>query len=524
MNQQLSNNDIFGPGESRVEDELIGKWFPRIGALAIVLGAGFGFKYAIDQGWIGPRLRVMVGILISSLLIGIGDWTRKKDWSAYAQAITGGGVALLYLTLWATVGVYGLVEPTVGFVLLMGVSGLGCALALRHESQTLALISILGGFLNPFVTGASTEMPEGLYAYTLAIDLAVVLLGFFRPWRTLERVAFTVSWIVFEVGHGSTTVSLIAATGIFLMFGALPYARVLLGHRQAITDLAFVPMNGLLYYFAVFVRMEGGALDHLKGPFTLAMGVFFLIGFLLVKDRAEDDISIGTSSAVLSFGFITLWSPIQLGVELMPLGWAIQGALLFAVAHVVRDDLLRWGGWIAVLMATVTQLVFTSIDPNAAVDENYGRFVFVVLIGALFFAAHNEGRQIWDDLRATSLVAANGLALLWLSLEVYSVVSDRGALIPRPEDLQFGLSGIWALYAGGLLVAGIVLKSRMARLMSVIVFGVTLAKMAVHDLWLLDTLQRLIGFMGIGILLLACSLLYHRFKIMLATETTEEVV
>ncbi len=25
-----------------IEDELLGKWFPRIGALAVVIGAGFG--------------------------------------------------------------------------------------------------------------------------------------------------------------------------------------------------------------------------------------------------------------------------------------------------------------------------------------------------------------------------------------------------------------------------------------------------------------------------------------------------
>lgn len=226
MNERIPSSAIYP--EPDVEDELLGKWFPRVGALALLLGAGFGFKYAVDRGWIDARLRVMLGLLASSILIAVGDWSRKQGWRPYASAITGGGIGLLYLTLWASVEMYGLIPASVAFICLIGVSGLGCALAVRHDSQTLALLSVIGGFMNPFVTGASAEMPEGLYLYTLAIDLGVVALAFMRPWRVLEKVAFVASWIVFEVGDGTATVSFIAATGIFLMFGAAPYARALL--------------------------------------------------------------------------------------------------------------------------------------------------------------------------------------------------------------------------------------------------------------------------------------------------------
>jgi uncharacterized membrane protein len=500
----------FDNMDSNVEDELFGKWFPRIGALALVLGAGFGFKYAIDQGWIGPRLRVMCGLLLASILIGIGDWTRKREWSAYAQAITGGGVALLYLTLWATVGVYDLLPVSVAFVCLVGVSGLGCVLALRHESQALALLSVIGGFVNPFVTGAGTEMPQGLYLYTLTVDLAVVVLSFVRPWRLLEKVAFVSSWLVFEAGGAGPQVSLLAATGIFIMFGALPYVRVLLNTNRGISDLAIVPLNGLIYYFAVFVRLEG-ELAGLRGPFTLAIAGFFLAGLLIVRERGDDDL-IGASSGVMSFMFLTLWWPIELGVSLTPLGWSIQALVLFGVAVVSKEQIVRGAAWISLTFAGVAQLFWAATDPVGSVNQYYGRFVFMAVIAGLYIAAHLERDDLWSDLRGFALVAANLLSLLWLSIEVYSSVSDGGARFPSAADLQFGLSGVWALYAAGLLTAGMFVRSRLARLMSLALFGIVLVKMAVHDLWLLDTLQRLIGFAGIGILLLACSLMYHRFR------------
>jgi uncharacterized membrane protein len=504
--------------EMHVEDEFFGKWFPRIGALALVLGAGFGFKYAIDQGWVGPRLRVMVGLLLASILIGVGDWTRKREWTAYAQAITGGGVALLYLTLWASVEMYGLLPPSIAFVCLAGVSGLGCVLALRHESQALALLSVIGGFSNPFVTGASADMPQGLYLYTLCIDLAVVVLSFMRPWRLLEKVAFAGSWIVFEVGTGTPTVSLLAATGIFLMFAAVPYARVLLRREQGLTDFAFVPVNSLIYYFAVFVRLDGD-LEWARGPFTLVLAGLFLAGFVALRDREEDDSAIGRSSAVMSLLFLTLWPPVELGAELMALGWAIEALLLGVVALKVKDEFLRWGAWIVLSMSAGTHLVFVTVDPVGSVASDYGRFVFVALIAALYVGAHIAHRELATDLRDLGVLAANVLSILWISLEVLSVVSDGGAVVPRSEDLQFGLSGAWALYASGALVVGIVCRLRAARLMSLALFGVTLGKMAIHDLWLLDTLQRLVGFMGIGVLLLTCSLMYHRFRNLLLPDT-----
>lgn len=522
MDRRMTSTTSHPVRDNRVEDEVIGKWFPRIGALAVVLGAGFGFKYAIDQGWVGPQLRVIVGLLLSSVLISIGDWTRKREWTAYAGAITGGGIALMYLTLWATVGIYQLVAPSVGFLCLLGVSGLGCALALRHDSQALALLALVGGFVNPFVTGASAEMPYGLYLYTLCIDLAVVVLVFVRPWAILEKVAFTASWIVFEVGDAGPEGSLAAATGVFLMFGALPYVRLVLGKDNGVSDMAFVPVNGLIYYFAVFVRLQGD-LEPLRGWFTLAMALAFLAGLWVVRTRGRDNPAIGTSSAAMSLLFLTLWSPVELGTDLMAFGWAVEALLLFGVAVVVKQDLVRWAAWGTLVLAAGVQLALTFVDPVGAINDHSGRFVFIALIAALYLAIVVEREALWDDLTDAAIGAASLLTILWLSLEVYSFVSHQGRVIPRAADLQFGLSGVWSIYASLMLGVGIAARSQTARLVALVLFGVTLVKMSLHDLWLLDTLQRLIGFVGIGVLLLSCSLVYHRFKSVLFPFTTQEV-
>ena len=38
------------PDALDLEESVVGTWFPRLGALALLLGDGFGFRYAVDRG------------------------------------------------------------------------------------------------------------------------------------------------------------------------------------------------------------------------------------------------------------------------------------------------------------------------------------------------------------------------------------------------------------------------------------------------------------------------------------------
>src|SRR5438105_3229243 len=43
-----------GSESEDVEERVVGTWFARIGAMALVGGAGSAFAYAVQRGWIGP--------------------------------------------------------------------------------------------------------------------------------------------------------------------------------------------------------------------------------------------------------------------------------------------------------------------------------------------------------------------------------------------------------------------------------------------------------------------------------------
>src|SRR5918996_4017659 len=228
-----------GVASSMFEEDAIGTWFPRLGALAVLIGAGFGFKYAIDQGWIGPGLRVLLGIIAGLALVAASELTRERGWHPYAQAVAGGGVALVYLSVWAAFDLYGLIGGPVAFIGLVATTGSAVALALRHDSLPLALIGIAASFLNPIVMGTDGIGGSTVLVYVVALDLGVLTLAAARRWPALDALAFLGSWMLY--GASSASVGNFAfATTLFVTFVAVPFVRRGL-HTEA-TPYSEVPL------------------------------------------------------------------------------------------------------------------------------------------------------------------------------------------------------------------------------------------------------------------------------------------
>jgi len=85
------------------------------------------------------------------------------------------------------------------------------------------------------------------------------------------------------------------------------------------------------------------------------------------------------------------------------------------------------------------------------------------------------------------------------------------------------LSVGYALYALGLLAAGIRRRAKLLRVMALVLLGGTLAKVMLLDLSRLEALWRILSFLGLGLLLLAASFLYYKYRhIIFRTEPAPE--
>jgi uncharacterized membrane protein len=497
------------PDTTDLEESVVGTWFPRLGALALLLGVGFGFKYAVDRGWLGPGARVGLGVALGLAMLLIGETTKRRGWAAYAQAVTGGGVAVLYLTIWASFELYHMLPGLVALGLLTGISTTAAVLALRHDSMALAVLATLGGFLNPIVVGRSTLDVEEGYGYTVALDIGVLALASVRRWRLLEKVAFVGSWTLYGLSQASGSRGMIFATTIFVLFGSVPYLHSMARRRLAAPqDVVQMATNGAVYYAVSF-----GNLASSQGALTLALcGIYLLQGLaVLVVARNDGLLRLGTFGPAVTL--FTMWIFLEADPMWLPALWAGEGLALTLIGYGVRSNATRLGGAaVLALSAAATLYSFEDFRPQHLLFSE-GALVYVCEVIALYAVAYLTSRLPSErSYAAIAGVAANLITLAWLSLEARAAIDMAVPAIRFARVLAFSLSAIWAVYAGLLLAVGIASRLRSARLLAVIVFAVTLIKMVVSDLLLVGQVHRIISFAGIGALLLACSLLFHRFK------------
>ena len=87
--------------------------------------------------------------------------------------------------------------------------------------------------------------------------------------------------------------------------------------------------------------------------------------------------------------------------------------------------------------------------------------------------------------------------------------------------MNAALSVFWALYAIGLILAGFIRDVPMIRHIGLGLLGVTALKFLLIDLGRAATIYRVVSALGVGLLMVATSMLYVRFGSKLQGQTDE---
>src|SRR5271168_3338271 len=83
--------------ESRSLESRIGsQWFNRIGILAMLIGTAWFLKLAIDNHWIGPLGRVLIGLAAGAGLIAWSERFYRRGYAVFAYSLKAVGSGILY--------------------------------------------------------------------------------------------------------------------------------------------------------------------------------------------------------------------------------------------------------------------------------------------------------------------------------------------------------------------------------------------------------------------------------------------
>lgn len=229
---------------------LIGtSWLNRIGIIAIIAAAAFFLKYAFDNNWIGPAGRVALTLLAGVVLVLGGERYQRRGLPTFGQGLTGGGIVVLYLGMFAAFEIYRLIGFAPAFALMVLITASATLLALRYDSKVIALLSLIGGFATPLVLGdggdgaggSAKPVTAALYVYFLALDAGGYALVRYKRWTWLGGVVLAAAFLTPVIVTSSARPNPSAALVYFL---AVTAATLALSAITSLAALAWVALVG----------------------------------------------------------------------------------------------------------------------------------------------------------------------------------------------------------------------------------------------------------------------------------------
>jgi uncharacterized membrane protein len=409
-----------------LEQRIGARWATWVGIVAILVGVALFLKWAFDTALLGPAARVALGLVAGLVMLAGGLLLRRRrDVPYLSEGLAGGGLGVLYLSLFAAHALYGLVRPTPAFVALFAVTLLGTAVAVASNRLVTAVLAVLGGLLTPVLLQVERPDERNLLAYLLVLDGLVLLAARFRTWPSLNRLAWLGSALLVlptlqrEPEAPRPLARLLLLSALFLIFLVVPLFRDRVvpagtGRPADRIDLVLVVANAAAYFWAVYVTLEAWR-PSWKAPYALGLAVLYRLvaadyGSRVPDDRATVDLHEG-----VSWTFLTLAVPLALDDQWVTLAWAVQGVMLLWLASRSPAPVAAWAGLAALLLAAVRAVgldAYWSADMRPVWNRAF--LVHLLVVVALAVGGGLGGRALglvrarWTParLRATLWVAA----------------------------------------------------------------------------------------------------------------------
>ena len=486
------------PAPLLLETRIGTRWMLYAGVATLVIGVGLFIRYAFVNEWITEPLRVGTGVLAGGLLIVSGRRFAARGHARFGTTLAGGGVAAWYLSVYAALNLYRLVDAATGFAMLVAVTAFAAFQADRLRAQPLAMMAVAGGFATPFLVGRGADAQMVLFTYVALLVGAIVYLAHRRDWPALTLASFvltglTVSvWYVrfYEPGaYLRTELFFTLYAGLFLWVlyrsraSTRPYARAtrwamattpLWYHAASLSILGDHWLAFLVYLIAV--TGVGVAIAARSGAMWARVGLWALVAWpLLGWTGADQDGSWLAPALVTWVAVASLHAAAQ--VELLrraggPLHAAdvvlvpVNGlGLAFGLQALLDPHYPAATGSVTALLAMAWWAVAAGvrrIDPRAAMhvlvlaaalavaaiglqlDGAWGPLACAAQAGGLAWVGIRE-RRAW--IRAAGAGLLGVAALLAMTAQAAPVPAVHAVILNRRALLGLFVVGVLALVA-----------------------------------------------------------------------------
>ena len=371
----------------------------KVGVVILFFGVAFLLRYAVERNVVPIELRLAV-VAAGGVALLIVGWRLRFKRLAYALVLQGGGVGVLYLTVFASARLYHVIPLGMAFALMVAFVVLSAILAVLQIAPALVIFGTAGGFLAPVLTSTGHGSHIALFSYYALLNAGIVGIAWFRAWRILNWVGFVFTFVIgASWGYKYYAAEYFVSTEPFLILFFLFYVAITVlfarrqpPHLKGLVDgtLVFgVPIVGFALQSGLAREFEFG---HAYS--ALALGLFYIGLAKALWRRQVDDMRLLTESFLaLGVVFGSLAIPLALDGRWTAAAWSLEAAGIVWVGLRQHRILARAFGLLLQIGAAL--LFLTQIqDPVGELPIVNSAYVGCVLIGiAGLFTAHQFSRH-----------------------------------------------------------------------------------------------------------------------------------
>jgi uncharacterized membrane protein len=473
------------------------------GAVALVLAAAYLIRLAIDAGWLTPSVQVAGAALFGAALI-VSGFALSRTAKRYAGLLPAAGIVVLFLSVYGAHLLYQLIDAHAATVAVMAVCAVSIGLCIAFDSDLYALFAVAGSYSAPFLLAGSRGSAEELAVYYCAWSLTFAVLAIIRGRRLIYLLALYVALVGFDALarlHALDWRAVLAfQTAQFLIFGVGATAFSLQRREPMDEYVAIAHLPALLLFYALQYAVLRGHLPLIAPWVALATLLIVVLLYLLVRlalgrSSPGGQLLLGSYAALVLFhaGYlesVPSWTAPWVALALVAVVFALRRRWSFAASALVP---------LLIAVAAIFLINLLRVLTGDNLQPVPGHQLLCPLYAALLYLGYVLTRA------EPPLVPFGSLLLYGGHLTAMSAIVQ---LIHEPI-LQ---SAMWGLLALACLAASLRRHDRLLGQSSLLLFGITAAKVMLLDLAGAAPLARIVSLFLLGITFYAAGLLYRRMS------------
>lgn len=415
------------PAEPR-ESQLLA-WFKeqtliKIGSLIFFLGAVWFVSYAIEQNWISPIMRIVLGVLLGVAGYALAYTRQGKDDTQY-QVITVLGTGIVLGSVVASQ--FAFTTPIVPAFLAGIIMVLSLAytvyVAVRTKTEWIGIISAIAGFLVPFLVVTDNPSATTLLSYGFLLSACLLTVAFMTAWRVVTLTSFIGAALylltVSETGVLAATTMWLFAAVYSLLFFVVTTISLWRTRNPLMLDASILGLVGL--------QFVGFSVEYLSAPALAVFCAAVLVagtGYAL-QQRGAGERVIALYVALSSIG-ILIATTLQFDGFVLTVAYALEVLMVFILAlrlgKTENSVTLSFTLFLLPIITGIGNLIVLSDSTTALQAETVGVLTVIGVLGAAWYATMTYKRETNRAL-VEKLVPVFAVALYLFGMATVSVVA-----------------------------------------------------------------------------------------------------